>query len=89
MTPTNRKVLLGLLSGYPTVRLASHGCGSRTQLCFRVTCGGNTAVFDRLGNCLEGRLSDEELLSLAESVRDSLDRVLRECCITHRHTPAP
>lgn len=72
LTVSKRKEFLELLSGNRAVRLTSHGCGSRTQLAYRI---GST-LFDRQGNKLEGAVCDDMLLATARMVRDKLSKLL-------------
>ena len=74
----DRAKVLALLNGHRGVRLTSHGCGSRTQLAFRIDHPDGYAVLDRSGRLLEGRVSDEILLAMASEVMDSISDLIQE-----------
>ena len=68
MTSTVRAKLLRLLSSSDMVRMSSYGCGSRTQLAYRISFQGHNCVYDRKGKKLEGQAVPDDVL--IQHVRD-------------------
>jgi len=81
MTVTmNRGDLLALLAGGGHIYRTSHGCGSRTQLAYRVfkKRPSGQCVLDANGKTLAGSITDEQLLDICRDVSDQLLRHISE-----------
>ena len=72
--------MLALLAGGGHIFRTSHGCGSRSQLAYRVYCKNPSkqCVRDANGKVLAGSITDEQILAICRSVADQLSRYISE-----------
>ena len=75
MTAEKRAKLLKLLSSSSMVRLTTYGCGSRSQLAYRVESPTSSlsCIYDQNGRKLSGQSVPDEML--LKHVKDTIDEL--------------